>query len=343
MQYKPLKSALAVVLVLALAAPPGRSTELESRKVTIAVGGVTSQMDKLPYAVAINRGFFRDEGLDVESVDFQSGAKGLQAMVGGSADVTQGAFEHVPELQAMGVSLISFALFSRYPGDVLVIAKDKANQIRTPADLKGRTIGISSPGSATQAFLGLVLRRAGLDLDCCSYVGVGNGASAVAAMRSGTLDALVNLDPNITELQLAHDVVVMADSRTGEGTATYYGGDYIVGSLYAKTEWVNTHPKTVQALANGIAHAMQWLRTTPIDQIVDGMPPEYYQNSREHYRKVVENNLPSFLWNGIATPAAAENTVKALAVLKPELASAPIDLSKTYTNAYMLKAIQKYP
>jgi NitT/TauT family transport system substrate-binding protein len=322
MQYKPLKSALAVVLVLALAAPPSRSAELESRKVTIAVGGVTSQMDKLPYAVAINRGFFRDEGLDVESVDFQSGAKGLQAM---------------------GVSLISFALFSRYPGDVLVIAKDKANQIRTPADLKGRTIGISSPGSATQAFLGLVLRRAGLDLDCCSYIGVGNGASAVAAMRSGTLDALVNLDPNITELQLAHDVVVMADSRTGEGTATYYGGDYIVGSLYAKTEWVNTHPKTVQALANGIAHAMQWLRTTPIDQIVDGMPPEYYQNSREHYRKVVENNLPSFLWNGIATPAAAENTVKALAVLKPELASAPIDLSKTYTNAYMLKAIQKYP
>jgi NitT/TauT family transport system substrate-binding protein len=283
---------VAVLSILALASPPAGAAEPESNKVTIAVGGVTSQMDKLPYAVAIHRGYFKDEGLDVESVDFESGAKGLQAMVGGSADVTQGAFEHVPELQAMGVSLMSFAVFSRYSGDVLVIAKDKAKEIRTPQDLKGRTIGISSPGSATQAFLGLVLRKAGMDLECCSYVGVGNGASAVASMRSGKLEALVNLDPNITELELANDVVVMADARTAKGSAEYYGGDYAVGSLYAKTEWVKTHPLTAQKLANGLAHAMQWLRTTPIDQIVDGMPPEYYQSSRDHYRKVVENNLP---------------------------------------------------
>jgi NitT/TauT family transport system substrate-binding protein len=72
----------------------------ESFKAALSVGGVTSQMDKLPYAVAVNHGFFREEGLDVESVDFDSGAKGLQAMVGGSADVTQGAFEHIPELRS---------------------------------------------------------------------------------------------------------------------------------------------------------------------------------------------------------------------------------------------------
>jgi NitT/TauT family transport system substrate-binding protein len=341
--FGPTFMAAAALGLLVLAVPAARSADAESNKVTIAVGGVTSQMDKLPYAVAIHRGYFKDEGLDVESIDFESGAKGLQAMVGGSADVTQGAFEHVPELQAMGVQLTAFAFFSRYSGDVVVIAKDKAKEIRTPQDLKGRTIGISSPGSATQAFLGLVLRKAGMDLECCSYVGVGNGFSAVASMRAGKLDALVNLDPHITELQLGNDVVVMADARTAQGSAEYYGGDYAVGSLYAKTEWVKSHPKTAQALANGLAHAMQWLRTTPLDQIVDGMPAEYYQSSRDHYRKVVENNLPSFLWNGLVTPEAARNAVSALAVLKPELESAPIDLSQTYTNDFMIKATQKYP
>jgi NitT/TauT family transport system substrate-binding protein len=346
MRHQSFRTTLSAAMVLGVVSVGVNHADadgIEQKRVVIAVGGVTSQMDKLPYAVAVHRGYFREEGLDVESVDFNSGAKGLEAMVGGSADVTQGAFEHIPELQAKGVNLISFALFSRYPGDVLVIAKKRAAEIRSPADLKGRTIGISSPGSATQAFLGLVLRRAGMNLECCSYVAVGNGAGAVASMRSGNLDALVNLDPNITELQLNGDVVVMADSRTAEGTREYYGGDYIVGSLYAKSEWVAKHPNTVQALANGIAHAMQWLRTTPLDGIVDGMPPEYYQSSREHYRKVVENNLTAFQWDGIATPAAAKNTVNALAVLEPELATAPIDLAKTYTNEFMIRANQKFP
>src|SRR6266516_2452525 len=122
---------------------------LEQKHVAIAVGGVTGQMDKLPYAVAIHRGFFKDEGLDVESIDFNSGAKALEAMVGGSADIAQAAYEHVPRLQAKGIDLVAFAIFSRYPANVLMIPKVRAADIRGIAGLKGKTIGVSSPGSAT--------------------------------------------------------------------------------------------------------------------------------------------------------------------------------------------------
>ncbi len=75
------------------------SPKLEQPKVTIAVGGITSQVDKLAYALALHKGFFKDEGLEIESVDFGSGLKGLQAMVGGSADVTQGAYEHTVRMR----------------------------------------------------------------------------------------------------------------------------------------------------------------------------------------------------------------------------------------------------
>ena len=324
------------------AMPRAMAQQIEQKHVIIAVGGVTGQMDKLPYAVAVHRGYFKEEGLDVESVDFNSGAKGLEAMVGGSADVTQGAFEHVPELQPRNIGLISFALFSRYPANVLMIPKSRASGFHGIADLKGKTIGISSPGSATQSFFALVLKKNGMSLDCCSYVGVGTGPTAVAAMRAGRLDALVTLEPNTTILSSAGDVAILADSRNAEGTREYYGGDDMVGSLFAKATWVNAHPNTVQAMANAIAHALQFLRTSSVDQIVDTMPHEYWMGDRALYRKVVEANLPSFLWDGIGTDAAARNAFNSVALLDPNLQKATIDFTKAYTNAFMIKANQKY-
>lgn len=342
MQPRQCAALICCLLLFGAALPRAMAQEIEQKHVTLAVGGVTGQMDKLPYAVAVQRGYFKEEGLDVESVDFNSGAKGLEALVGGSADVTQGAFEHVPELQAKNVSLISFALFSRYPANVLMIPKSRASTFHGIADLKGQTIGISSPGSATQSFFALVLKKNGMVLDCCSYVGVGTGPTAVAAMRAGKLDALVTLDPNTTVLSSTGDVEILADSRTGEGTREYYGGDDMVGSLFAKTAWVNAHPNTVQALANAIAHALQFLRTSSVDQIVDAMPHEYWMGDRALYKKVVEANLPSFLWDGIGTDAAARNAFSSVALLEPDLQKATIDFGKAYTNAFMIKANQKY-
>jgi NitT/TauT family transport system substrate-binding protein len=316
---------------------------IEQKQVTIAVGGVTGQMDKLPLAVAVHLGYFKTEGLDVEAIDFNSGAKGLEALVGGSADVAQGAYEHIPELQAKNVMLTSFALFSRYPANVLMIPKSRVASFHGIADLKGQTIGISSPGSATQSFFALVLKKNGMALDCCSYVGVGTGPTAVAAMRAGKLDALVTLDPNTTVLDSAGDVTILADSRTAEGTREYYGGDDQVGSLLAKTTWITAHPNTVQAMANAIAHAMQFLAKSTADQIVDSMPHEYWMGDRALYKKVVENNLPSFLWDGLGNDDAARNAFNSVALLDPSLQHAMIDYSKTYTNVYMIKANQKYP
>ena len=91
-----------------------------------------------------------------------------------------------------------------------------------------------------------------------------------------------------------------------------------------------------------IAHALQFLRTSSVDQIVDAMPHEYWMGDRALYKKVVEANLPSFLWNGIGTDAAARNAFSSVALLSPTCKKATIDFSKAYTNAFMIKANQKY-
>jgi len=79
---------------------------LEKTKVSIAVGG-KNLFYYLPLTVAEQLGYFKDEGLQVEISDFAGGAKALQAMVGGSADVVSGAYEHTINMQAKNQPIVA--------------------------------------------------------------------------------------------------------------------------------------------------------------------------------------------------------------------------------------------
>lgn len=341
------RTAVSAILLSSLTLPygirPVSAQALEKKKVIIAVGGVTSQVDKLAYAVALHKGFFKDEGLEIESVDFGSGAKALQSLIGGSADVTQGSYEHTVRMQPKGVDLVAFSIFARYGGNVLVVPKAKAGEIKSAADLKGKTIGISAPGSATHIFVARLMEKAGLKLDDAKYIAVGNGPAAVAAIRKGgELDALVNLDPNISELELGGDVVVISDGRSPEGMKDVYGGDYIVNSLYAKAAWVKDNPNTAQAMTNAIVHAMKWLGTVTPDEIMAALPADYSRANPAAFRQALVKNLPSFLWDGIGKVENSERVLATIAVFEPELKTAKIDLARTFDNQFTLRALKKY-
>ena len=338
--------ALCSMLLAALTATdvPGAAQQLEKKKVIIAVGGVTGQVDKLAYAVALHKGFFKDEGLEVESVDFGSGAKALQAMIGGSADVTQGSFEHTVRMQPKGVELVAFSIFARYGGNVLVIPKAKAGEIKTVADLKGKTIGISSPGSATHIFIARLLEKAGMKIEDAKYVAVGNGPSAVAQIRrGGELDALVNLDPNISELEAGGDVVVLKDGRSPEGMKEVYGGDYLVNSLYAKAAWVKENPNTVQAMTNAIVRAMRWLEKATPDEITAAMPADYSKANPAVYKAALTKNISSFQWNGMGSVDSVLRVLETIAIFEPDMKTAKVDPAKTFDNQFTQRARQKYP
>lgn len=80
-----------------------------NKSVKIAVGGKALYY-YLPISIAESLGYFKDEGLDVEIIDFQGGSRSLQAVVGGSADVVSGAFEHTLSMQARGQAMQAFVL-----------------------------------------------------------------------------------------------------------------------------------------------------------------------------------------------------------------------------------------
>src|SRR6185369_15335901 len=138
---------------------PAQAQAPEKTKVALGVGG-KPLLYYLPLTIAERKGFFKQQGLDVEINDFGGGAKSLQALVGGSVDVVTGAYEHTIRMQVKGQDIRAVIELGRFPGMVLAVKKEKAAQIKSPADLKGANIGVTAPGSSTNFFAQYLLVKA---------------------------------------------------------------------------------------------------------------------------------------------------------------------------------------
>ncbi|HNJ46525.1 MAG TPA: ABC transporter substrate-binding protein, partial [Ottowia sp.] len=195
-----LKTLLAAPAAVALPRLAFAQGKPEKSKLTIAVGG-KNLFYYLPLTIAEQLGYFKDEGLQVEIPDFAGGAKALQALVGGSADVVSGAYEHTINMQAKNQPIMSFVLQGRAPQIVLAVSTRNMPGYKSIADLKGKKIGVTAPGSSTAMMASYVLAKAGLKASDVSFIGVGASSGAISAVKSGQVDAIANLDPVITMLQ----------------------------------------------------------------------------------------------------------------------------------------------
>lgn len=335
-------SFLLLFMVLGVASYGVLAQTLEKPRITIAVGG-KNLFYYLPLTIAERRGYFKDEGLNVEIVDFPGGAKALQAMVGGSADVVSGAYEHTITMQAKGINIESIALQGRYNGIVLGIRKDKAGGFKSLKDLKGMSVGVTAPGSSTNHFVNNLLTKNGLKPEDVSIVGVGAGAGAVAAIKKGSVDAISNLDPVINILETEGDIVVAVDSRTAKGMKEVYGGAYHAGSIYAPVEWVKKNPNTAQAVVNAMVRASLWIRGAKVDEIIAAVPPEYYGDKQTLYKAALYKNQEGFSPDGRMSMEGAKNVYAVLKAFEPAVQKTPgIDLAKTFTNEFVDKALKKY-
>lgn len=330
------------VAALYLAAAPVHAQTLEQKNVTVVTGGAANQVDKLPYWIALYKGFFRDEGLNADSINFPSGIKGIEALAADGAQANEGAPEHIIRTQSRGIELKCIVGVGRYPGNVLMVVKGKEGEIKRVADLKGRNIGVSSPGSATNNFVASLLERAGVNWRDASYIATGGGASAIAAARTASVDAIVTLDPAVTEMVSSGDTKVLIDSRTQEGTIAAYGGPYLANCLMVKADFAKANPGTTQALANAMVRSMQWIRGASVDEIMASFPPDATIGNRDVYRTALERSLPSFDWDGVVTEESIKTVFETIAMVDPSIRNAKVDLAKVFDNAFVERALLKY-
>ena len=306
-------------------------------KVSIGIAGQTILM-YLPITLAAELGYYEDEGLDVKLQDLQSGSKTLTAIVGGNIDVAGGYYEHTIQMQAKDQDIKSFVQMGKSPSLVLVVAPGQATEIGSLQDLKGKIVGVSSPGSATDMMLRYALEKAGISTADVSVAAMGTASSAIAAMQSGEIAAGIMLEPDISVLeeQSGSPVKTLVDTRNPEEIQQLYGSDtWSSSALYAKTDWLEANPKTAQKLANAVKKALQYITDHDGVEIAAQMPETFAGGDMERYAKLVDELKPQLTADGQNTKEGAAAVLDTQRVANPEVGQKEIDLTKTFTNEFV--------
>jgi NitT/TauT family transport system substrate-binding protein len=339
MTFKPIRSLLVALGVLALAT--GGAAAQSKLKVTLAIGGAGC-LCYLPTVLAKQLGEFDKAGVDVEMVDFKGGSQALTAVLGGSADVVSGYFDHTVNLAAKNQPMQSFVIYDRYPGLALVVNPKQAGKINSVKDLANMKVGVSAPGSSTDFFLKFLLKKNGVDPNSVAVIGIGLAATAIAAMEQGSVDAAIMLDPAITLLQGKHkDLKILSDTRTQKDTLEVFGGEYPGGALYTRTDWIAKNPAATQAMTNAMIATLKWIHSHSPEEIMAKMPENLVGPDKALYLAALKNTMPMYSTTGLMDPKGAEAVLAVFSLSSPEVANAKIDLSKTYTNTFVEQARQK--
>jgi NitT/TauT family transport system substrate-binding protein len=310
-------------------------------KVTLAVGGA-SCLCYLPTMLAKQLGEYEKAGVNVDVVEFKGGSDALKAVIGGSADVVSGYFDHCVNLAAKGQHLQAFVVYDRFPGLALVVSPKHTNEIKSIKDLANKKVGVSAPGSSTDFFLKYLSSKNGVDPNSVAVIGVGLGGSAIAAMEQGEIDAAVMLDPAVTVLANKYqDLKILSDTRSQKDTLAVFGGEYPGGALYTKAEWIAGHKNEVQGMTNAIVATLKWIHTHTPEEIADKMPPEMVGKDKSLYVAALKNTLPMYSETGRMDPKGAAAVLAVFSQSSPDVAKANIDLSKTYTNEFVDAANKK--
>ncbi len=322
--------------ILALAASVALAGTAWAEPVRISVGSYN--LNNLPFPVAQGLGLFEKEGLEVTVENFASGgSKTLQALVAGSTDIAVGFYDHTIQMQSQNKHVVAFVTLARNSGLVLAGGKDAKFDPARPETIKGAKIGITAPGSSSDFFVRYYLQRHKLSPGDVSLIGVGSGSSAVAALQQNKIDLLVNYDPAATFVVEKGIGKILIDARNDDGAKEIYGGIYPTSVLYATQDYISKNPATVQKVTNATVKALEWMKAHTAAEIVEKLPKEFISGDKETYIKSVENARPIFSTDGIMNEADTKTPLDVLKSFNDKVADAKIDLSKTYTNQFVVK------
>ena len=328
---------LAAAAAFAISAGAANAQAPEKPKLVLGVGG-KALLYYLPLTIAERKGFFKEQGLDVEIQDFAGGARSLQALIGGSLDVVTGAYEHTQRMQAKGQDIRAVIELGRFPG--IAVGVKKGVKWDRPKDFKGMKIGVTAPGSSTNVLMNFVMAKAGLATSDASFIGIGSAASALAAIQKGEIEAISHLEPVVSFLERSGDIRVVLDTRTEEGTRALFGGSNPAAVLYTKQDFIEKNPRTVQALVNVFYKTLQWLKTATPEDIAATVPEEYLLGDKPLYMLAAKNSKPSYSLTGIIDPAGMKSVNDMLTQFDAEMKGTSVDLAKTFDDRFVKKAAE---
>lgn len=251
----------------AAAAPAAAAKDAAKKQVDVRLSHAGAQTFRLPLYVAIQNGYLKDEGINLQVVDTRSGSDAMKMLAGKAVELSTGQLLDAVNLNKEGINIQGVALLTNKLGNSIVVRKALAGQIKGMADLKGRTVGVTSVGSGTWQFAVYMGQLAGVKKDELNFVPVGTGADAIGALKSGRVDALSFADPENYQLVATGDAEFLIDMTNAETHQRLIGSSYLNNQIMVSADYAKSNPEAVQGFVNAIQRGLNWANANSTEEV----------------------------------------------------------------------------
>lgn len=304
-----LKSLLGVAGVIAISSGGPRPASAQDTKVRLAFCG--QLLCVIPYEVTRARGHFADEGIDIELVYTRGGSAAIQALVGGAVEYAGSSFDAALGAYKNGADIRRFASTGRLPLFALATAPARADELKTVADLAGRTVGVSALGNADHALMLFLLAQAGVDRNSVSFATL--GTNLYDALRLGQVDAAMVQEPALSLIVEEGGGELLNFMEIEEATAEL-GGAYEFMGVAVRAEERDQRREEMRKLAAALKKGLDDTRVnlTP-DEIIATLPSALIAGGDIEQLKTIIGRYRASLYpeTVVIDKAAAQRVVEA--------------------------------
>lgn len=311
----------AVALLLAAVASTPASAET-----TLTVGKANSTSDAIiPVNVGDKLGIFKKHGLDLKIIEFGGGSKMVQGMAAGSIDIGDGAGTEMAFV-AKGAPMLAVCE-STGPAPFLGVGVPWDSPIQKLEDLKGKVIGVSSPGSFSDWSARQLARKFGWGEDGVKTAAIGGGPAPInAALRTHLVDAAIST----TALFLAFE-----EAKEGRLIApvSSYEGNVASGALYASNQLIANNPDAIRAFLAAWIETVDYMRAHKAEtvKITSGITHFSEKVMSREYDLTIGMHTKDCRFDPESLATLKQSFVEM------KLVADEPDMSKLYTEAYLPK------
>jgi NitT/TauT family transport system substrate-binding protein len=324
--------ALAALALVAALSPAAAQTKLK-----IMVGGIDKQI-YLPAKLTEQLGYFKEEGLDVELFNSNSGSQAATALLAREVQGVVGFYDHTIDLQSKGKVITNVVQLLVSPGEVELVSAKDADKLSNPANWKGQALGVTGLGSATDFLTKALAAKAGLKPTDVSLIPVGAGDTFITALQQNKIASGMTTEPTVQRALKMGIAKIGIDLRTPEAARAALGGDYPASCLYMEAGWLAENKPTAQKVVNAFVKTLKWIQTHSPEEIADKMPKDYLAGDRDLYVLGLKDGKAQYSPDGQMPKGAPESVLSILSSFNPALQGKKIDLAKTYTTEFVTHA-----
>ncbi len=275
------------------AASPSKAAQLEQVKI-----GIVPIFEMIMVLAAKELGYFQAEGVDVELLQFQGGSEVTAAMLGRSIDIQTTTTDRPILLAEKGQKTKNLVSIIDRVAQTVIVRNDENVAYGDLKGLKGKKLGITTPGSGTDVYLRYYLKTAGLDPDKdVSIIGVGTPANMIAALQSKQVDGLNAIEPAASQaldvMKIAKPVLDVAK----DGPGIFKAMPFL--SLSATSQWIDSHPELAKKVIRAQVKANNDMRADP--QKVVPVAKKYFEKIDPALAETILKKQSPY-WVSVITP-----------------------------------------